>query len=253
MKRAAHRTLRMVIESYDREPGVFMIRAISVLFIVISVVFIRSFWAPDTLLILLLLIGLVFGKVRAFAGRFVPFLGLLYVYDSMRSIAPQLNTRVNWWPMIDADRWLGGGQIVSSRLQQLLWHGHVQWYDFYFYVLYTLHFLTPVIIGLILWRWRPKLYWPFVWAIISASFLAFLVYVAFPAAPPWMAADAQYVTEPFRHISGDIWAAVGLTNFSVLYPQLSPNPVAAVPSLHSAYPMIAAIFLIYAFGWRRAW
>ena len=213
----------------------------------------RTFWTPDTLLVGVIIIGVVFGQVRQFVIRFVPFLGMLVVYDSMRGIADDLNKHVHFWEMIHFDRWLWGGQLPTSWFQSWMWHGHVSWYDFYFYFLYTLHFLIPLIVGLILWRYRPRLYWPFVWAIVGISFAAFVTYIVFPAAPPWMAKELGMIAEPLHRISSDVWWAMGIQNFSEVYSNLSPNAVAAVPSLHSAYPLIATLFIVRAFGLRRTW
>jgi membrane-associated phospholipid phosphatase len=41
-------------------------------------------------------------------------------------------------------------------------------------------------------------------------------------------------------------------NFSAVDAAVAPNNVAAVPSLHAAFPLIACVFLIVAFGWKRA-
>lgn len=212
----------------------------------------RSIWTPDTLLIVIIGIGLVFGRAREFIRRFVPFLGLLIVYDSFRSIADDLNKNVHFVEMINFDRWLTSGNLPTVWLQNQLWHGAVSWYDFYFYFLYTLHFLMPLIVGLVLWKFKPRLYWPFVWTIVGVSFAAFVTYVIFPAAPPWLAKDTGYIVEPLRRISSDVWYAMGVVDFSALYKNISPNAVAAVPSLHSAYPLIAALFVVKAFGRRAA-
>ena len=68
-----------------------------------------------------------------------------------------------------------------------------------------------------------------------------------------MASEQGYITEPFTRIAIDIWASLNVHNFSQIYSDISPNPVAAVPSLHSAFPLIIAMFLVKAFGLRRMW
>lgn len=212
----------------------------------------RNFWTPDTLFILLLALAVAFGKARAFLYRFVPFIGLLLVYDSFRGIADDLNKSVHFTPMIRFDTWLFNGTLPTAWLQNLLWHGHVSWYDFYFYFFYTIHFLAPVLVALLIWWKRDKLYWPYMWAFILLSFAGFVTYVLFPAAPPWMASEQGYIP-PIHHISSDIWYAMGITNYSEIYSKLSPNEVAAVPSLHAAYPTLMLLFVAKAFGWRRVW
>lgn len=237
--------------AYKQNPKTFILRSFIVVLALLILLLKRSIWTPDTLLLIVLIIGAVFGKAREFIIRFVPFLGMLIVYDGMRGIADDLNKNVHFWEMIDFDRWIAFGELPTVVLQQAWWHGSVQWYDFYFYFLYTLHFLVPLLVGVALWRFRPRLYWPFVWALVGISFAAFITYVIFPAAPPWMAHELGYFAEPFRRISSDIWFAMGVENFSAVYKNISPNAVAAVPSLHSAYPLIATIFMIRAFGWKR--
>ncbi len=238
---------------YNRDRPRFALRATVVLLAISLMILKRTFWTPDTLLIMVIIIGVVFGKAREFIVRFVPFLGMLVVYDSMRGIADDLNKNVHFTEMIDFDRWLWLGQLPTSWFQTWMWHGHVQWYDFYFYFLYMMHFLIPLIVGLLLWKYRPKLYWPFVWALVGISFAAFITYIAFPAAPPWMAKELGYIAEPLHRISSDVWWAMGVQSFSQVYSNLSPNAVAAVPSLHSAYPLIATLFIVKAFGLRRTW
>lgn len=212
----------------------------------------RSIWTPDTLFVILLLFAIVFGKARAFLVRFVPFFGLLLVYDSFRSIADDLNKVVHFWPMIRFDEFLFGGVLPTAWLQSIWWHGHVSWYDFYFYFFYTMHFLAPVIVALVIWWKRDSLYWSYMWGFIFLSFAGFVTYIIFPAAPPWMAGELGLIHGVHR-ISSDIWYAMGVTNFSEIYSKLSPNEVAAVPSLHAAYPLLMVLFVARAFTWRKVW
>ncbi len=246
-------TVAFFHQEYKRDQTRFVLRAVVVLLACALLLIKRSIWTPDTLLLGVVIVGVIFGRTREFIRRFVPFLGMLIVYDSMRGLADNLNSHVNYSQMIDFDRWLFGGSLPTSWLQAHLWHGQVQWYDFYFYFLYTLHFLVPLILGLVLWKWRPKLYWPFVWTVVGVSFAAFVTYIIFPAAPPWLAKEMGYITEPLHRVSSDVWWAMGVKDFSELYKNISPNAVAAVPSLHSAYPLIAALFVLRAFGFRRTW
>lgn len=228
-----------------------LLRVITIVALVYIFVVRRIFWTPDTLFIALAILFVVFGQVKAFAVRFLPFMGLLLIYDSFRGLADNLNKSVHFTQMIDADEWLFHGNLPTTWLQQHLWHGHVAWYDFYFYFLYTIHFVAPVALAILIWKKRDELYWPFVVALVGLSFMAFITYIVFPAAPPWMAAEHGLIS--VHHISSEIWAAMGIENFSEVYSKLSPNEVAAVPSLHAAYPTLFMLFLAKLFGWRRVW
>jgi len=212
----------------------------------------HSIWTPDTLFIGLLAIFVVLGQARVFIIRFAPFVLLLLAYDSFRGIADDLNTYVNFWPMISFDMNLFGGHLPTAVLQSWWWHGSLSWYDFYFYFLYAIHFVMPVALAVLIWKLKPKMYWEFVIAIVGLSFMAFITYIIFPAAPPWMASDLHYI-EPIHRISSDIWHAMGFEDFSKLYSEISPNPVAAVPSLHSAYPLLFVLYFWRLFGVRKTW
>lgn len=207
----------------------------------------RTFLTPDVLFFILFLLFLSYGLAIQFVVRFLPFLGLLVSYDGLRGFIPFVSKRVHFTEMIDFDRWLGGGTIPTVHLQHLLYHGRLHWYDFYFYGLYMMHFVLPVLFAVLVWRRRAQHYWTYVWSLVTLSFAGFFTYLAFPAAPPWMAAEKGMIL-PIEKISTDVWYAFGVHNFPTLYEKFSPNLVAAVPSLHAAYPTLVALFVWRLFG-----
>lgn len=250
---SATRAILAGINRTRREhPVLFWFRVAVIVAVTTFFVVKRSIWTPDTLFIALLAIFVVLGQARVFVVRFAPFVLLLLAYDSFRGIADDLNTYVNFWPMISFDRNMFGGVLPTTTLQGWWWHGTLSWYDFYFYFLYAIHFVMPVALAVLIWKLKPKMYWEFVIAIVGLSFMAFITYIIFPAAPPWMASDLGYI-EPIHRISSDIWHAMGFQDFSKLYSQLSPNLVAAVPSLHSAYPLLFVLYFWRLFGVRKTW
>ncbi|TDC80852.1 inositol phosphorylceramide synthase [Actinomadura sp. 7K507] len=210
------------------------------------------FWTPDAVFLILLALFAIFGQSRVFLKRLGPFLALLMLYQSFAGIADDLNDNVHYTAMIEFDRWLAGGGLPTEWLQERLWRGGDRWYDFYFYVLYTFHFVAPLVLGTVLWKKRPAMYWPFVLCFVGLSLAAFATYLAYPAAPPWMAAQEGHI-EPIQRVTGSVWSAIGGGSYDSFYRQLSPNAVAAVPSLHSAYPLLFALFAAKAFGWRWVW
>lgn len=238
--------------SYGTNRTLFLVRIIVLFLVALLLVTKRTFWTPDTLFILLFAIFVVYGQARPFLVRFLPLVSLLLLYELFRGVADDLNRTVHFTEMINVDRWLFFGAMPPSVLQSWWWDGSVGWYDFYFYFLYTIHFLMPVILAVVLWKRAEHLYWAFVWAIVGLSFAAFVTYIAFPAAPPWMAKELGYIAEPLHRVSSDVWAAMGIQNFSEIYRTIPANPVAAVPSLHSAYPMLFSLFVVIGFG-RQYW
>ncbi|MEO3783216.1 phosphatase PAP2 family protein [Actinocorallia sp. B10E7] len=237
--------------SLGRLSWIVAVRAGAVLVLAVMAVVRRPAWPPDTLwLVALLAAG--FGS-RVFLRHLAPFLALFVLYFVLSGLADDLNPTVNYTPMASFDLWLtGGGELPTRWLQRHLWNGRLSWYDFCFYLLYTAHFVMPLVTAVLVWKRRPRLYWTYVGAIMILSFAAFATYVLFPAAPPWLASDHRHIP-PIHRVSHDIWQAVGIAEPDALYSRLSPNLVAAVPSLHASYPLLIMIFLARVFGGRKVW
>lgn len=208
-----------------------------------------SWPTPDKLLILLIFIFMMFGQAWAMFKRLFPFVAILLVYESFRGIADNLQNNVHFTFMADVDRWMFGGQLPTNLLQDLWWHGHVQWYDFVFYGAYMLHFILPLTLAILIWKYHDHHYWRVVGTYCFLSYAGFLTYLLYPAAPPWMASDMQIIPEMER-VSSHVFAAMGIHDFPSLYNDISPNPVAAVPSLHAAYATLFALFVWKYFGWK---
>jgi hypothetical protein len=195
-------------------------------------------------------VAMAFGMARQMLKRFLPFIGLLVVYESFRGVANNLNKHVHFAWMPDVDRWIFG-RLPTVWMQRHWWNGHVHWYDFAFYTFYLLHFVLPIALGIIIWRRRESFYWQYVSCYVVASFIGFATYLLFPAAPPWMAAQDGRIP-PITRISENVWAAMGIHRFPTLYNEISPNPVAAVPSLHAAYSTLFVLIVYRLFGPRWA-
>jgi membrane-associated phospholipid phosphatase len=205
---------------------------------------------PDLVFLCLVILFVAYGNGWEFIRRFSPFVGLLATYDALRGVVPYVSKHVHYTLMYDFDRWLGFGTIPTIRLQHALNAGPLHWYDRFFFGLYTVHFLTPVLLGILIWRLRDASYWRYMWSFVVLSYGAFLTYLAFPAAPPWMASRDHYIpyVEPVQH---HIWNNLSVHSVPNLYEMFGPNQVAAVPSLHSAYPTLIALFVFELFG--RRW
>jgi membrane-associated phospholipid phosphatase len=83
---------------------------------------------------------------------------------------------------------------------------------------------------------------------VALSFTAFATYALFPASPPWLASQTHALA-PTAKIVDEIWTHLGLKNGASLLSARSheANPVAAIPSLHGAFPVLLMLFF-----WRSA-
>jgi membrane-associated phospholipid phosphatase len=207
-----------------------------------------SFPTPDKILVFLVFVFMIFEQATEMLKRLLPFVALIIVYESFRSIVPKLNSHVNYTLAPHIDRMLFGN-LPTVYLQRWLWHGHVQWYDFVLYTPYLLFFALPIGLALLVWKTRDKHYWEVVTAYLTLFFAAFLTFLAFPTAPPWLASQNHYIV-PIVRTSSYVWASLGIHNFASVYNHLAANPVAAVPSLHSACATLLAIFVFKLYGKR---
>lgn len=208
-----------------------------------------SFPTPDKLAVFLTFVFMIFGQAREMLKRLIPFVALLLVYESFRGIVHDLNSHVNYTLAPRIDRVIFG-KLPAVYLQRWFWRGHTQWYDIVLYIPYMLFFVVPLGLAILVWKTKDQYYWRVVTTYMVLFFSAFLTFLLFPAAPPWLAVQ-QHAIEPVVRISSYVWSSLGIHNFPSVYNHIAPNPVAAVPSLHSACATLFSIFIFKLYG--RRW
>ena len=174
----------------------------------------------------------------------LPVLILLSAYDFTRGSADRLGIGVHVHPMIDFDRFLFFGTTPTQWLQAHLNNPRVvNWLDVAFTLVYTSYFIVPFTVAGLLWARDRLEFLRFSRRIITLFAAGVATYVAFPAAPPWMAADMGLLHGVARTTS-DGWQVIGGRTVELFDEgQATVNQVAAVPSLHSAFTMLVALFL----------
>jgi hypothetical protein len=231
---------------YVKRYGEQVIGVIGTFFCLAVFIHAPSFPTPDKLLIFLVFVFMIFKQAVAMLKRLLPFVAVILVYESFRSVANKLNSHVNYTLAPHIDK-LMFGNLPTVYLQNWWWHGHVRWYDFAFYLAYMLHFIIPICLAILVWKTREKWYWRMVNTYLVSAFAAFVTFFLFPAAPPWLAAQ-HGVIQPITRVSSDVWFALGLKDFPSFYNHISPNPVAAIPSLHAAWATLLVIFVYKLYG-----
>ncbi|HEY2770903.1 MAG TPA: phosphatase PAP2 family protein [Solirubrobacteraceae bacterium] len=189
------------------------------------------------------------GWARGVVLEWLPFIGLLIAYDSLRGSASHL-FGVHYLPQIDVDKWLFGG-VPTVSLQHWLWSGHVVWWDVIFWGTYLTHFFATPLVAAVLWKLDRQRFRVFIVLVAFLSFAGLATYALYPAAPPWMASQAGFIS-PTTRIIPLIWHYLGLHSAGSVVEggYAYANNVAAVPSLHAAFSLLIAIAL-----WprRRKW
>ncbi|WCB95447.1 hypothetical protein DSM104299_04192 [Baekduia alba] len=203
-----------------------------------------------------IVLGLAAVSLRAWRswGRMLlewtPLLALLIVYDYLRGAVSVSDAHAHITPQLDFDKWLGGGQVPTVWLQHHLYDpGHIHWYDVGIWLTYLSHFFTIWIVAAILWKVAHDRFARYVSVIVTVTLMAFLTYWLYPAQPPWLAGDLGEIGAVDK-IVPTVWGHFGVRTAADLFETGDGlvNLVAAMPSLHAAYPATLLLFF-----WRDGW
>ncbi len=185
-----------------------------------------------------------------FGRDWAPIVVLLVVYNWTRGFADN-GTAPHVNALISADAsmwgWATNGQAPTVWLQHELYDpAHVRWWDAFISLIYFSHFVTVPAIAMILWLRNRELWGKFMrrWVTLFAAGLA--TYFIYPAAPPWLASQDHLIPTVAR-ISTRGWKAIGMHSAGNLLnaAQLdASNLVAAMPSLHTGFSVLAVGFFL---------
>ena len=194
-----------------------------------------------------------FGQViRDWAPLFL----IVFAYDILRGLADDLSGATHLLPQLRFDEWLAGGTAPTVALQRHLHPGSAfHWWDYLAWFVYLTHFFLSIGVAGFLWRRDRARFHRYRALLVTLVGSAFVTYVAYPAAPPWMAAD-RGLLPPVHRIVSEMWLRTGgVVPTGADAPQATAhgvslaNDIAAVPSLHAALPML--LFLVSLRWWRR--
>lgn len=226
----------------------------------ITIVTIFLFWhrvgfSPDQFFALALLITLIIGRSKQFILDWSVPVVLFLSYDYLRGLLPNLTRQANIFPMINFDKAIFGS-IPTNTLQSFLFRdGILRWYDYVATVLYMSHFIVPMVVAFIFWIKKREDFRNYSLVLLILSYGAFLTFLVFPAMPPWMASRQGFIPELIKvmdQVFANLPTPIDLPSF---YQFVGANLVAAVPSLHAAYPVVTFLFITRKnkpFGWSLA-
>jgi len=177
-------------------------------------------------------------------------------YDDPAALRRRLRIR---YP-IHSDRLLGGGELPTARLQRALSRpGEATALDRVLSIAHWAWFIQPHA-SLLYVLARDQERFPRAARQLAAAYdIGCLVYFLVPTAPPWWAAEEGHIEEELervrtevaksdlppqvRRIMVDVGEQVWGRAWPRLYDSLGGNPWAAMPSLHFATSLLAALLL----------
>lgn len=167
-------------------------------------------------------------------------------YDDPEALRRRLKIR---YP-IKADRLLGGGELPGARLQRALADpAEPNALDKFLSLVHWAWFLVPhVTLVYVLLRDEgldpEDRRFPRAARQMAATYdLGCAGYFAVPTAPPWWAVEEGYADERMRRLMVDVGEEIWGDVWPHLYDSLGGNPWAAMPSLHFATSLMAALLL----------
>lgn len=161
-------------------------------------------------------------------------------YDDPERLRARLRTR---YP-IRADRLIGAGKLPNARLQRALeGYRHVGTVDKALTWTHWLWFIEPYLsLAWILVRHNER--FPRSARQMAAVFdLGCALYFAVPTAPPWWSSEQGLTGEEVRRIMVEVGEPTWGRAWERMYDALGGNPWAAMPSLHFATSLAAALSL----------
>ena len=168
----------------------------------------------------------------------LPFYLLLTLYDMIRGSATKW-LMPHAIPQIRIDEWLFGGTAPTVTLQHALYTpGVAHPWDYAAFVVYMTHFVVPFVIAGVLWKFAHDRFRRYAVLLLGLTFAALATYVLYPAVPPWLASQTgSSATHRQDHRRG-VDTSSGSSNGSTVFSATGhfADPVAAMPSLHAAYP-----------------
>jgi len=184
---------------------------------------------------------------RKFILAFAIFAVYWILFDSMKAFPNYNFSRVRIAELYNFDKTLFGinnhGNVITVNEY---WIIHQQrWLDLMGGIFYLCWIPVPLGFAVYLFFTRKKQYLYFALTFFTVNLLGFVVYYTFPAAPPWYVQlhGFHFIADTPGNIAGLVRfdKLVHSDVFAGIYKKGS-NVFAAMPSLHSSYPVIVLYY-----------
>ncbi len=207
----------------------------------------------DHVLLIVLALAALLAPARAFVWDFLPFLSVGVMFSDVGTMVERNTESAHTAAPILVEHALFGGNVASVWLQSHL-SGIASWIDLPLALVYLSFFAAPILFGLWLWIRHREHFGMFVSAYVGMMAVGFLVHVAYPETPPWLAARDGFLP-PVDRITVSLLDHLG--SIGRLYSGADPAPYGAMPALHVAVPALIAATIIGTrgrhFGRRWLW
>jgi membrane-associated phospholipid phosphatase len=228
-----------------RRPGALLVGSLVYLALIFGVMLWRGISIePEWVVLALLVIAIPLGRGLTFIVDWGPFLLLFLAYEEMRGFASKTGFAPHDLSILE--RTLFAGNVPTLVLQHAFYRaGVVGPQDVVALFFYFMHFPLPILVGFVFWLRSRDHYHRYIAALLLMCFLAFATYLFWPSAPPW------YQLHGVVKINNRTVEALWDSRYAVsaIYTSFNPNQFAAFPSLHAAFPALAAVYAWSRYRW----
>lgn len=214
----------------------------------------RIFFVPKLLMLAFVVIAVAaMGKIGPFLRDWSVFVGSLYLFDSLRG-SIYIATCEYGFPVyatyvIKFEQMLFP-TVPSVWLQNALLNpanpGAFSWFEKFVTIAHGSHFVAFLLVGFIVWLYQRRYFAFFKVSFYLTIFLGLAGYFAVPTVPPWMASNMFGLLPPITRFNAVI--------YNLAIPDISQgfdtNPIAAMPSLHAAFPFLCSLILWKIYRWK---
>lgn len=201
----------------------------------------------STLYCIVLAMFIINGVTRSFIKAMLPFALFWVIYDSMRLVPNYEINPVHIKEVYMFDKYLFGiyENGIKLTMNEYLTKHHTAFFDILSGLFYINWVPIPLLFGIYVFLKDKTVIYSFAYCFLFVNLIGFCFYYMYPAAPPWYVTEYGFV-EHFD-IMGNVGNLknfdnlVGIPIFKGIY-EKNANVFAAMPSLHSAYPLIVLYF-----------
>jgi hypothetical protein len=198
-------------------------------------------------------LGNPLGWAKSMLIDWLPLYFLLLAYRVVWGLVYGTGLRPHNQPQLGFDQAIFGAQGATYYLQNWFWHGanDLRPFDWAVWTVHFSHFWVTLAACAVLWMRNREEFLSYRRRVLAVWAVSLCIFAVYPTVPPWMAAVHGRLP-PMDSIIGTMWSTVAQMHSGQalgngdgtfgLY-----NPVAAVPSLHSAMPLVLMLFF-----WNRA-
>jgi hypothetical protein len=234
-------------EAFYSNKHIFLVVVLSALYLILSYILIG--FKPQQVFLVLLFVVLYFASrfSRKFITAFSVFLVYWILFDWMKAFPNYRYHDVHIGDLYFSEKKLFGiafnGGLITPN-EYWLRNGNT-FLDILAGVFYLTWIPVPLVFAAYLFIKKREQFFYFSLTFFLVNIIGFIIYYAFPAAPPWYVQQHGFVFH-----AATAGSTAGLSKFdhyfnagifSSIYSQ-SSNIFAAMPSLHSSYPVIVLYY-----------